>query len=455
MRIDDLTSNQRLPILQEVFASLHRTSDAQEAFETFLGGMRRAYGDRCFVMLNVIGLPPGHYRVARVKTPDNRDLVTPGMLLDPDVNMPVLQGGVFGEVTRQSRPMLIRDLKPSDFPHFGADLGAGRELLAAPVIGRDGVTDWVILIEFAAGRIRAEEPEETLLRANLLSLAIQNVRIVQQLREAGEQIRNEVDRIASIQRSLLPERLPQVPGLTLASSYQTYDRAGGDIYDIRPLNTCGRGFGDPSSSHTAFAAVPRDGISPWALMVADVSGHGPAAAVVMAMLHAILHAYPRIPSGPAEMLTHVNRQLTAKRIEQSFVTAFMAFYHPRDHTLVYANAGHPPALVKDYGYGSNIVQLDRAGELPLGIIDDVAYSEATHQLKSGQTLLLYTDGITEAAGPEGKMFGVEGLGRALANCSGDPECIISTVQGVLRAHEAGKRPNDDQTLLAAQVATPG
>lgn len=452
MKFIDLTHNRPLPILQEMVATVQRADDPLQVFETFLDGIRRAYPPRCFIMLTVIGLPPGQYRITRVKTVDGSELVPPGMLLEPAESLPVYSGGVFGALTQGGTPVIANDLAPGDFPIKGEPFETARSLMAVPIFGRDGITDWALVLGPSNNTFSEFDIENMLMRANLIGLALQNVRIVKQLREAGETIRHEVDRIASIQRALLPDRLPTVPGLTLAASYQTYDRAGGDIYDIRPLNTCGLSLHKPGGG-AAFAAGPADNNSPWALMVADVSGHGPAAAVVMAMLHAIIHAYPRIPMGPAEMLSHVNRHLTAKRIEQSFITAFMGFYYPHERRLVYSNAGHPPPLVKDFGYGSKVLHLDEAGELPLGILSDVEYTEASVQLKAGQTLLLYTDGITEAAGPAGKMFGLEGLDRALANCSGDPDCIISTVHGVLRAHEAGRRPNDDQTLLAAQVGS--
>lgn len=435
-------------------AAVQRADDPLQVFEIFLDGIRRAYPPRCFIMLTVLGLPLGQYRITRVKTADGTEVVPPGMLLEPAESLPVYSGGVFGAITQRGTPTIVHDLAPTDFPFKGEWFDTARSLMGVPIFSRDGITDLAVVLATSDDAFSEFDLENMLMRANLIGLALQNVRIVKQLREAGETIRTEVDRIASIQRALLPDRLPTVPGLTLAASYQTYDRAGGDIYDIRPLNTCGLSLSAAGNKgDSAFAARPADDNSPWALMVADVSGHGPAAAVVMAMLHAIIHAYPRIPMGPAEMLSHVNRHLTAKRIEQSFITAFMGFYYPHNRTLVYSNAGHPPPLVKDFGYGSKVIHLDEAGELPLGILDDVEYTEASVKLKAGQTLLLYTDGITEAAGPAGKMFGLEGLDRALANCSGDPDCIISTVHGVLRAHEAGRRPNDDQTLLAAQVAS--
>ena len=92
-----------------------------------------------------------------------------------------------------------------------------------------------------------------------------------------------MEQIARIQRALLPDQLPNIPGVQLATSYSTFDVVGGDLYD--------------------FTALHRNGNDQrWALLIGDVSGHGPAAAVVMAMFHAILHTYPLDPHGPGEVL---------------------------------------------------------------------------------------------------------------------------------------------------------
>ena len=125
----------------------------------------------------------------------------------------------------------------------------------------------------------------------------------------------------------------------------------------------------------------------WAFLIGDVSGHGPAAAVVMAMFHAIIHSYPIDPTGPGDVLRHVNRHLFAKSIENSFVTAFLGFYEPRTRELIYARAGHNPPLLKEFPHRGQARQLDAVGEIPLGIMEDVKYSESSIVLHPGQTLI--------------------------------------------------------------------
>jgi sigma-B regulation protein RsbU (phosphoserine phosphatase) len=267
--------------------------------------------------------------------------------------------------------------------------------------------------------------------------AINTLRITQQLRAANERNQHQIDVIADIQRSLLPEGPFDVPGLNIGASYQTFDTAGGDMYDILPL---ARGAGEDQSLDNR-----------WALFIADVSGHGAAAAVVMAMLHAILHAYTSRPSGPAQVLGHLNRHLCDKRIQQSFVTAFLAFYDPARRGLSYARAGHNPPIVKAFPHRGDPIRLDDVGEIPLGIDPHIRYTDGAIRLESGQTLILYTDGVTEARVPGGEMFGVDGVERSLIHCSGAPQCAIDHITAALKAHQTGVRPNDDQTIVAAQV----
>ena len=91
------------------------------------------------------------------------------------------------------------------------------------------------------------------------------------------------------------------------------------------------------------------------------------------------------------------------------------------------------------------------GSLPLGIEPDVRYEQSTIGLDSGQTVVFYTDGITEAVSPEGRSFGVRGIERSLTECTGEPQCAIDHITSTLRHHEKNVRPSDDQTLVVMRV----
>jgi len=174
-----------------------------------------------------------------------------------------------------------------------------------------------------------------------------------------------------------------------------------------------------------------------------------------AIVHSILHAYPQEPNGPAELLKHVNRHLCAKRIESSFVTAFLAFYQPSSRELLYARAGHNPPLLlsgpRENGQRRAIIrELDAARGLPLGIDADAAFTEDRLILEPGQMVLLYTDGVTEARNSAGDMLGPEGIERALASCDDGAQAAVRCVTEAVLEHLGAEKASDDQTILVLE-----
>jgi sigma-B regulation protein RsbU (phosphoserine phosphatase) len=134
------------------------------------------------------------------------------------------------------------------------------------------------------------------------------------------------------------------------------------------------------------------------------------------------------------------------------VTALFAIYDPATRRFTYSRAGHnPPVWMRPKDNGWEMLRLDGNGGIPLGIMEDAAYGETTITLETGQTLVLYTDGITESMSPEGRMYGVEGIEASLTKCTGYPQCAIGHITCSLKEHEAGLRPRDDQTLIVMRA----
>ena len=156
---------------------------------------------------------------------------------------------------------------------------------------------------------------------------------VEQLEEEVDAKDREIDQIADIQQSLLPDKTPVIAGVQLAASYVAPERAGGDYYDFLPLSTQKNGSPDAAE--------------PWLIIVADATGHGPSAAVVMAMVHSILHAHPEPEDDPGRILTFINEQMVSKELKQSFVTGLLAVLNPTERTFSFARAGHPSPLLRE------------------------------------------------------------------------------------------------------------
>ena len=270
--------------------------------------------------------------------------------------------------------------------------------------------------------------EDALERVALGSALLENQMLAEDLRRANRQIDSEARQVGELQRALLPASVPQIAGLEIATSYEPTGRAGGDLYDLFALDS-GR----------------------WCIFIGDASGHGLAAAVVMAIVQAVLHAHPDGVAGPARLLTYANRQLCAKRIG-GFFTAFLGVYEPALRRLTYANGGHPPPLLRRAGDGS-VAALDAVRSFPLGIDGNETFEECSIELREGDALVLYTDGITEMRNSMREMFSQDRLMRAFGGGDGNgPEEVICRLRAAVRAHQANEpAAADDQTLVAARA----
>jgi sigma-B regulation protein RsbU (phosphoserine phosphatase) len=266
-------------------------------------------------------------------------------------------------------------------------------------------------------------------QSGLMGRGTQNLVLRNQLAEALEKLNAELQVVGDIQRSLLPDFLPAIPGFEIDAYYQTSARAGGDYYDFFPLEN-GR----------------------WGLFIADVAGHGTPAAVLMAITHAVAHAQPGTHQPPSALNRYLNERLTqAYTRGGTFVTAFYAVLDPATRLLTYSRAGHnPPRLMR----GNNVISIDGAGGLPLGIVADEDYKQSTVQLQPGDLFLMYTDGITEAMAPskpdeDRQLFGTDRLDRVLLDSRGKStsECI-DRIRAEVMAFCGNAPPGDDQTLIA-------
>jgi sigma-B regulation protein RsbU (phosphoserine phosphatase) len=270
--------------------------------------------------------------------------------------------------------------------------------------------------------------------SGLFGRGTQNLVLRNQLAKALAALDAELQVVGDIQRSLLPRELPPIPGFELAAHYQTSARAGGDYYDFFPLDNRGHAGGG------------------WGLFIADVSGHGTPAAVLMAITHAVAHAQPGTHTPPAAMLEYLNERLVQSYTSGgTFITAFYAVLDPAARTLTYSRAGHnPPRLVR----GDRVLSLDEEGGLPMGILGEQSYGQATVTLEGGDLLLLYTDGITEAMAPAKgdtprRMFGLGRLDKLLLACGEcDAAGCISRIRSEVAAFAENTPPTDDQTLIA-------
>jgi sigma-B regulation protein RsbU (phosphoserine phosphatase) len=346
----------------------------------------------------------------------------------PD-RLPLLQGGLGAELIYGDEPRLIDDLRiAADDPLFEY-LNGFRSLAAIAMYDRGVSLNMVLLLRHEPAAFNPEQFPQLVWMSNLYGRATHNLVLSDQLKQAYEAVDYELETVAGIQRSLLPRAMPVIPTMGVAAHYQTSHRAGGDYYDIFPL---------------------ADGR--WGLFIADVSGHGTPAAVIMAVTHSLAHTYPGSHDRPGALLEYLNSKLHSlyTRSSDTFVTAFHAIYDPRDRSFCYASAGHNPPRLKRCEDGS-LALFDEAGGLPLGITAETSYPSARYLLVPGDQIVLYTDGITEAYNDRGEQFGLPRLDKVLENCAVGASDLLHSVLEALEAFTGGKPPHDDRTLLVLKI----
>ena len=427
-------TNERLAFFVDAMRSISRHRDPQSLVIDYFLRMRRVFPTDRYVSLSRRDLPQPQYRVTR------SDLW--GLEFDPwkdGHTRPVYSRGLLGELIYRGEPVVVGDVRTllrEDEP--AAEFFAGqRSLMAVPMFDGGEATNMVVFMRRQPDSFDPERLPEQVWVANLFGRATTNLVLRQRVAEKEKALRRELEAVGEIQRSLLPERLPEVEGVRVAAYYEASEQAGGDYYD--------------------FFELPGGRLG---IFLADVSGHGTPAAVLMAVVHALAHSLdnPPRPEPPGRLLAHVNRHLCERYTRRggTFVTAWYGVYDPRTRRLVYANAGHPAPRVKhdnarhpDAGRAGPLA--GHARSLPLGIDPHEDYPDSDAALDAGDVLVAYTDGITEARSPTREMWGTAGLDGSLLGCSCDPPRLIEDLIGELRRFTGDARPDDDRTLVAAKV----
>lgn len=230
-----------------------------------------------------------------------------------------------------------------------------------------------------------------------------------------------------IQLALVPRRFPDMPGWAFAAAYEPAREVGGDLFDAFSLRERGHLVG---------------------LLVADVTGKGIPAALMMADLRALLHAAADNTASPSDALGRVNRILVRERSTSLFATAALLLLDTDSGVLRYASAGHEPPLVARCGGG---VEALEAGGPILGAFADAEFEECEARLEPGDALVLYTDGITDTRDADRRFFGEERLlGMVDGACGRPADAMVEAIMDDVRGFRGDGEPFDDLTLLVIE-----
>jgi serine phosphatase RsbU (regulator of sigma subunit) len=257
-------------------------------------------------------------------------------------------------------------------------------------------------------------------------VAKQRDRLVEEVRRQRDEYEHDLILASQVQRQVLPKPLV-CPSLELAAAMQTAQLLGGDYYD--------------------FFQISEDVVD---VVIADVSGHGAAASLLMPSLAVALRLRARELGGPAAIIQDLDRVLKQITNMATFVTMFYARFDQASRTLEYANGGHNPPLLLHSKTGKS-VQLDCGGPI-MGILPDPQFTNTVVALSQGDILTLFTDGVTEQENEAGDEFSLERLEEVVRNRETEPAAaLVANITEAVSAFAGEKAQADDLTVVVVKV----
>jgi serine phosphatase RsbU (regulator of sigma subunit) len=296
-------------------------------------------------------------------------------------------------------------------------------LAAAPLTHPAGTLGMIVLSSSARHRVFSEEDLELL--TSLASVAALRIRNVALAEEAAERrrLQEEVALARQIQLSLIPDVLPQLAGWELFGGNEPSRGVSGDYFEVTER---------------------LDGRE-CVLFIADVSGKGIAASLLTAYIEALSSSPIEDGLAPDEIFAGVSRRLFRRTPVERFATALLVVLDPAAATIRYANAGHNPALLLHTDGATE--QLGATG-IPLGLMPAAEYGSGVREMRPGDLLVLYTDGIVEAANPEGEEYDLARLEALCRRHAAEPlPAIADVLERDLDAFARGVPFADDRTMV--------
>ncbi|HRX79213.1 MAG TPA: PP2C family protein-serine/threonine phosphatase, partial [Pirellulaceae bacterium] len=298
-----------------------------------------------------------------------------------------------------------------------------RSMMCAPLVDNDQNAFGILQIDTLDQRQRFREDDLELLvsTAAQASFAINNARLHEDSLKQRS-IERDLQLAREVQKAFLPQQAPDLPDYTFYSYYQAANHIGGDYYDYVPL--------------------PNGNI---AVIVADVVGHGVAAAMLMAKVSAESRFCLASEADPAVAITKLNRRLCELKLNR-FVTFILAVINPATHEVTIVNAGHMAPMLRHVDGTVDDPGQKQAG-IPLGIVDDFEYNKISITLQPQELLTLYTDGLDEAADVKGEQYSIDRMREGVKAGDGTPEGTGKTLIADIRAHITGCPQDDDMCLV--------
>lgn len=347
--------------------------------------------------------------------------------LKVEIRLPIGKG-IAGHVAKTGKTIILKDAykHPRFNPEVDKKTGyQTKTMLCTPMKDRKGKKIGVIQI---VNKLNGYFSSDDIKFLDLLSLdaclAIENSRLFKEALEK-ERIEKELEVAASIQKMILPKTIPQIEGFEIAGMNIPTKQVGGDYFDVIPL--------------------PGGKV---ALVIADATGKGVPAALLITTLQACLRAYLESNLSLEKLVQRVNRVIFRNSTENKFITFFIGILDPGSKKLEIVNAGHFPPLI---ARNSNLLKLSNTGVL-LGCFESASFVQKEYLLESNDVLVMFTDGITEANNAKGKTYGDERLEKIITeNSKKTAQELKEIIYRDVKVFEGAAKQTDDITLLIVKV----
>jgi len=405
----------RLKTVLEISESMQSILDLQELLPKMMDDLFRVFpsADRGLIMLQEPGSSDMVPRVTKSKSGGS------------DAQM-LVSKTIVNEVLRSRMSILSADAMSDQRFDAGASVAQLhiRSVMCVPLIREDEILG-LVYIDTSSRSAKFTTDDLDLLTgiAAQAALALQNARMHDSLLKR-QRIEREMQFAQDVQKSFLPERVPEVTGFEFSAWYGAALEVGGDFYD--------------------FIALPDGQIG---IVIGDVSGKGIPAALMMAKIMSDMRFFALSDPDPGKVLAKLNEHVaTSRAAEDRFVTLLYIMLDPRDGRLSLANAGHPFPMLKASRDG-HVTRLDESVNLPLCVSPETQYTQQECTLDEGDVIAIFTDGVTEAMNSVKNQFGFERLQGSMAKAQASPKAMMEQILSDINEFVGLASPSDDLTIV--------
>jgi serine phosphatase RsbU (regulator of sigma subunit) len=302
-----------------------------------------------------------------------------------------------------------------------------RSVMCAPLTARDNTRAFGVIqldSQDRTKRFTSDDLKLLVAVASQAAITLEYARLHEVLL-VRDRLRRDMELARAVQLSFLPRRLPEVAGYSFFAHYEPAAEVGGDYYDFIP--------------------VPKRG---WAVMIGDVAGKGVLAALLMAKISSDARFCMLTEERPESAIVELNSLLHQAGLSDRFVTLAAGMLDPNSHEVTFVNAGHPSPLIyrKATGKLEEVVPRDLTG-LPLGVVEGYSYDPCPVTLSPGDSVLIFTDGVTDAKNKQGADFQLQGVYNALKEGPYTAQAMGERLVKAVKQHSLGCKQHDDIAVV--------